>query len=245
MLLAFVWFLLAIVVGASAFFAAGLVVAAVGGDGIRDRIGGWYINMAQSSLRNSALVVRETGSLTIVPVSFSPKLAADTATIDGVRGEWQDPMGVKSKLAGKEFGIGLESSSCYISPLFAEIGDEGERRLENGWLGPSVDEDGTEEVTLDYSIPRHPQLIDLRKAEQFLKGSCKRRWGQLSNRWAELSQEKFHENISLGQTMLWLGAFAAGVALAFLVVRYSPDNGGSSGVEVPIQIGLTALGVAA
>ena len=240
MLIAFVWFMIAVLIGACVFFGSGLVAAAIAGGGVRDRIGRWYIQMGQAAYRNSALVVRETGSLSLVTVSFDPKFGGDRSVIDGVRGHWNDPMEVKSTLAGKEFGIGLESASCYVSPLAAEIGAEGERRLENGWLGPQTDENGQESVVLDYSIPRNPQLMDLRKAGKFLKGSCKRRWGSLSNKWAELSQEKFHDNFSVGQSLLWIGSFAAGVGLAFLVMRYSPENGGG-GAQVPIMLGLLAL----
>jgi len=68
MLLAFVWFLIALILGASAFFVAGLVAGAVGGPDVRDRIGRWYIKMAQSAYRNTALVVRETGSLALTTV---------------------------------------------------------------------------------------------------------------------------------------------------------------------------------
>lgn len=238
MLIAITWFLLAGLLGMTAFFVAGLVAAGVAGGGVRDRIGRWYINMGQAAFRNSALAVRKTGSLSLTTVSFDPKIGGDKSTIDGVTGHWDDPLAVKSKLAGKEFGIGLESASCYVSPLAAEFGDEGTRRLENGWLGRQVDSDGTEQVILDYSIPEAPQVLDLRHAAQFLKGSCKRRWGELGNKWGELSQEKFHENFSVGQSLLWIGAFAVGVGLAFLVMKYGASGGGGGGVTVPIQMGV-------
>lgn len=237
MLIGFTWFLLAGLLGTTAFFVAGLVAALVTGSGARDRIGRWYIDMAQAAFRNSALVVRKTGSLALTTVSFDPKYGGDKSTIGGVAGHWDDPLSVKSTLSGKEFGIGLESASCYVSPLAAEFGDEGARRLEQGALGSQTDSDGSESVTLDYEIPQDPQVLDLRRASQFLKGSCKRRWGALSNKWAELSQEKFHEKFSVGQSLLWIGAFAAGVGLAFLVMKYGASGGGG-GVEVPIQIGL-------
>jgi len=242
MLIALTWFLLATLLGATAFFGAGLVVALIGGGGLRDRIGRWYISMGQAAFRNTALVVRETGSLVLSTVSFDPKYAADKATIDGVKGHWEDPMSVKSKLAGKEFGLALESASCYISPFAAEVGKEGAKRLEDGWLGSQVSEDGTEEVTLDFSVGERPAIVDLRHAEQFLKGSCKRRWGALSNRWAELSQEKFHENFSVGQSLLWLGAFCVGVGLGFVVMKYGTGDS-SSGVSVPIIIAGIAVAV--
>lgn len=245
MLLALTWLLLGTLLGACAFFIAGLVAALVAGGDVRDRIGRWYIGMGQAALRNSALVVRETGGLELTNVSFSPKFGGDLSTISGVTGHWRDPLAVKSTLAGKEFGIGLESASCYISPLAAEFGDEGERRLEEGWLGAQRTDGGEEEeeVTLDYSIPEPPQILDLRHATKFLKGSCKRRWGALGNKWAELSQEKFHDRFSIGQSLLWIGSFAVGVGLAFLVMKYGPSGGGGGGVTVPIMLS-GVLGVA-
>lgn len=243
MILAIVWFMLAVVVGVTAFFMAGVVAAAVGGDGSRDRVGRWYVDMGQAALRNSALVIRKTGSLALTTVSFDPKLGGDRSTIDGVAGHWDDPLAVKSKLAGKEFGLGLERASCYISPLAAEFGDEGARQREAAELGPR-DDGGDEEVVLDYSVPQNPQILDLRNGIKFLKGSCKRRWGELGNKWGELSQEKFHENFSVGQSLLWIGSFAAGVGLAFLVMKYG-RGGGGSGVDIAIQTGLVTLGVGA
>jgi hypothetical protein len=240
MLIAFTWLLLAGVLGTTAFFVAGVVAAVVAGGGVRDRIGRWYIDMGQAAFRNSALVVRETGSLALTTVSRDPKFGGDSSTINGVAGHWKDPLGVKSKLSGKEFGIGLEAASCYISPRAAEFGKEGARRLQSGALGVQTTPDGSEQVVLDFSVPEAAQVVDLRHAGKFLKGSCKRRWGELGNKWAEHSQEKFHENFSLGQSLLWIGAFAAGVGLGVLVMRYG-TGGGGGGVEVPIQIGLASL----
>ena len=242
MLFAFVWFLLGILLGAVAFMTAGLVVAAIAGEGVRDRIGRWYISMAMGALRDGALAVRETGALEIVRTRFAPKFEGDRAVIDGVVGDWRDPLEVKGTLAGKPFGIGLESASCYVSPLAAEAGKEGADRLESGWLGSNRTDDGEEEVTLDYSIPREPQVLDLRHAGSFLTGACKRRWGRLANKWGELSQEKFHERMSLGQSLLWIGAFAAGVGLAFAVVNYGVGDDGPSSVSLAVGgLGTAAL----
>jgi hypothetical protein len=238
MLLAFVWFLLALLVGASAFFVSPLVAGLIGGASLRDRIGRWYVDLGQAAMRNTALAVRETGSLELTTVSFDPKYGGDKSTIDGVVGHWNDPLAVKSRLAGKEFGIGLESASCYVSPLAAEFGAEGVRRLEAGWLGSHQTDEGTEEVTLDYSVPTDPQVLDLRNAGAFLKGSCKRRWGTLANKWAEMSQEKFHDRVSLGQSLIWIGSFALGVGLAFLVMKYGAGGGGGGGTTIPIMLGV-------
>jgi len=236
MLIALTWFLLAGVVGVCVFFGAGLIAAFVAGSRVRDKIGRWYINMGQAALRDSALVVQKTGSLMLTTVSSDPKLGGDRSTIDGVTGHWADPLAVKSTLAGKEFGIGLESASCYISPHAAEFGKKGAKLLEGGVLGSQgTGEDET--VILDYSIPERSQVLDLRHARKFLKGSCKRRWGKLGEKYGELSQEKFHDKFSVGQSLLWIGSFAVGVGLAFVIIKYGVQGGGGGGgVEVPIII---------
>ncbi len=131
-------------------------------------------------------------------VQFDPKFGGDKSVIDGVAGHWQDPLEVKSTLSGKPFGLGLESASAYVSPLTAEIGKEGVDQLEDGKLGSATDSRGQEEVMLDFSIPQKPQILDLRAATKFLEGSCKRRWGQVANRFGQLSQEKLPRPFLVG-----------------------------------------------
>lgn len=228
------WLLLGLLLGTSAFFVAGLVAAIVLGDEGRDRIGRWYVSMGMSSLQNAALYSRQTGGLGITRVTSAPKLDGDKATIDGVIGHWRDPLEVKSTLAGKDFGIGLESTSCYISPLLAEFGKYGGEAYQRGELGPkSID--GEEHVHLDFEVPGSSQLLDLRRATAALPGSCKRRWGALAYKWGELSQEKFHEVISLKSTVMLLVSFGVGVGLALAVFQVGGDNGG--GTTISIMIG--------
>lgn len=231
LIMAITWGMLGILLGSMTFFLFGLVVSQFVDHELQDRIGRWYIDMAMAALANVALVVRETGQLSITKTNFHPKLEGDYSTIDGVGGHWKDPLEVKSTLSGKPFGIGLESSSCYISPLAAEFGEKGSRLLEEGEIGVEQNS-GEEKVLLDYEIPKKPTVLDLRSGVMFLQGSCKRRWGELANRWGELSQEKFHDRLSMGQSLLWIGSFALGVGLAYLVVGHAPDSGSTT---VPIQ----------
>ncbi len=241
LLMAITWGLLGLLIGSLAFFLFGLVVSQFVGHDLSDKIGRWYVDMAMATLSNVALVVRETGQLTVKKTRFDPKFEGDHAVIDGVGGHWKDPLEVKSTLSGKPFGIGLESASCYISPLSAELGKKGSRLLEEGKIG--VDQsDGEEKVWLDYEIPKESTVLDLRSAATFLQGSCKRRWGKLANKWGELSQEGFHERISMSQSLLWIAGFAVGVGLAFLVIGYGPDD---TSTTVPIQtpIAFAAVGL--
>ena len=228
------WALLGLLLGASAFFVAGLTAALVLGDAARDRIGRWYVDMAMSAYDDAVLYAEQTGGLSITTVTSAPKLDGDQATIDGVTGHWRDPLAVKSTLAGNGFGIGLESTSAYISPLVAEFGKHGSDAYQRGELGASV-EDGEEQVTLDFALPAQPQVLDLREAAKALPGSCKRRWGALAFKWGELSQEKFHDRVSLGQTVMLLAAFAVGVGLAIGVIQLRPE-GGDVGREIAVMV---------
>ena len=242
-LMAITWLLLGMILGAVAFFAGGFVVSLVGGDDVQDKVGRWYVDMAMAAQRNAALVVRETGQLAITSVQFDPKFGGDRAVIGGVMGHWPDPLEVKSTLAGKPFGIAPEGAAAYISPIMAEIGEVGSDRLDSGQLGQEVDSKGNEKVKLDFKIAENPQIMDLRAALSFLEGSCKRRWGSVANKFGQLSQEKFHERFSLGQSMLWMGAFALGVGLGFIVIKYGSGaaDGGSVSVPMIAMSGLLAM----
>ncbi|MDR9382219.1 MAG: hypothetical protein RI560_11210 [Natronomonas sp.] len=228
------WILLGLLLGTTAFFITGLVAAVILGDHGRDRIGRWYVSMMMAALQDASMYIRQTGGLGLTRVSSAPKFDGDTATIDGVLGHWRDPLEVKSTLAGKDFGIGLEAASCYISPLLAEFGKHGGEGYQHGKLG-SRTVDGDEHVYLDFELPERPQLLDLRRAMDALPGSCKRRWGALGYKWGELSQEKFHELISLKSTMILIMSFAVGVGLAMAVVRLGASGGGGTTISIMIS----------
>lgn len=218
------WFLLAAILGSVAFFTAGLVTSLFA-DELSESIGAWYIDMAQSSIKNSALVVGETGGLSITKPQWEPQFSADVAKIGGEAGHWQDPLDSKTSLAGKPFGIAPEGWAAYITPNLAALGKHGKRALENGTLGPQ--DEG--EVRLDYTIPETPTVLDLRQASKALMGSCKRRYSIVAEEWGKISQEGFHQKVSTKQTMILIVAFAAGVGLAFLIFKYGPAGGGGGG----------------
>ena len=223
LLMAAVWFMLALIVGLTAAMTAGLITSLVA-DELSEAIGEWYIDMAMASIKDAALVVGETGGASIVATKWDPKFSADVATVGGEKGHWQDPLQAKSSLAGKPFGIAPEGYAAYISPVVAELGKEGKRALDNGSLGP---QDGdNSEVALTYWIDEQPQVVDLRNAAKALRGSCKRRWSIVAEEWGRISQEGFHSRISGKQTLMIIAAFAVGVGLAFVLVKYGGDAGG-------------------
>ena len=237
MLLALTWAMIGLLLGVSSFIVVPWALAFLGGVDMRDRVGRYYINQMTTVLGDSALVAREQGGLALVSASFDPEFSADRVTVGGKAGHLADDLDLKSRLAGKPFGVGLESHPVYISPLFAEFAEHASDALHDGRLG--VIADGG--VRLDFEIPETPSVPELRGTHRILDGDARRRFGVLSESWAEKSQEKFGKRVSLGQTLLLMAAFAVGSGMAILAMKYG-GGGGGGGVEVPIQI---ATGVGA
>jgi len=154
-------------------------------------------------------------------------------TVAGKAGHLTDSLNVKSRLAGKAFGIGLESHAVYISPLFAEFAEYAERAHDSGRLRPNA-----QPPRFDFEIPTTPTVPDLRKATRVLDDDARRTIGVLAESWAQKSQEKFGRRISIGQTLILIGAFGVGSGMAILAMRYGGSGGGGGGTTLPIMLGV-------
>jgi len=240
MLFAAIWGTLGLLLGVAAFIILPLILGILGGVELRDKLGRYYINQMMAVVGDAALVAREQGGLELTTVDFDPEFSADRASVAGKDGHLSDDLNLKSRLAGKPFGLALESHPVYISPLFAEFAEYVSNAKENGRLGLRPD-GGTQ---LDFEIPDLPTVPDLRGTHRILEGDARRRFGVLSESWTAKSQEKFGKRVSLGQTMLLIIAFGVGSGMALLVIRYGTGSGGGGDLQVPIQISATALGVA-
>jgi hypothetical protein len=231
MLLALTWLLLGLLLGASSFILVPWVLAFLGGVELRDRVGRYFINQTMTVLGNAALVAREQGGLTLTTVSFDSTFSADKVTVGGESGHLSDDLNLKSRLAGKPFGIGLESHPVYISPLFAEFAEYASDAVHSDRIG--VAPDGG--ARLDFEIPEVATIPELRGAHRILDGDARRRFGKLAESWAKKSQEKFGKRISMGQTLILIAAFGVGSGMAILAMKYGPSGSGG-GVEIPIMI---------
>jgi len=231
------WALVGIILGLSAYVMVPWVLAFAGGVDARDTVGRYFISQAQTVLGDSAMVARQQGGVTLKPVSFDADFDADRVTVAGKDGHLTDSLNVKTRLAGKGFGIGLESHAVYISPLFAEFAEFAEQAHDQGRLRPD------EEVPrFDFEIPEIPTVPDLRKTTKILDDDASRAIGVLAESWAQKSQEKFGKRISVGQTLILIAAFAIGSGMAILGVRYGVSGGGGGGGStIPIKIALGAL----
>ena len=80
---------------------------------------------------------------------------------------------------------------------------------------------------------------DLRGAHRILDGDARRRFGVLAESWAQKYQEKFGRRISIGQTLILIGAFGVGSGMAILAMRYGgAGGGGGGGTTLPIMLGV-------
>lgn len=239
MILALVWGVVGGLVGLSSFIVVPWVLALLGGVELRERVGRYFVRQMMVVLGDAALFAREQGGLALSAVSFDPEFSADRASVGGKDGHIADDLNLKSRLAGKPFGISLESHPVYVSPVFAEFAANAADAKEAGRLGPVADGG----VRLDFEIPKTPTIPDLRGTHRILDGDARRRFGVLAESWAEKSQEKFGKRVSLGQTLLLVGAFAVGSGMATLAIRYGGGGSGGGSVEVPIQIARIGVGL--
>jgi len=231
MIFAFVWGLIGLLLGAASFVLVPWALAFLGGVELRDRVGRYFIKQMMVVIGDAALIAREQGGVALAKASFDSEFSADRVTVAGKDGHLSDDLNLKSRLAGKPFGIGLESHPVYISPLFAEFAERASDAVHDGRIG--VRADGG--ARLDFEINADAEIPDLRGTHRILDGDARRRFGVLGESWAQKSQEKFGQAVSLGQSLILLAAFGTGVGLGFLVMKYGPSSGGG-GVEVPIQI---------
>lgn len=235
------WALLGLLLGAAGAYLFPAAVAFAGGRELRERVGRWLIGSSMTLLGSAALVVKRHSGVSLRPTSEAPKMEADKVTVEGESGHLKDNFDVKGYLTGNEFGIGIDDAPVYVSPLLAEIGEAAAKAKQRDRVGPQPDGG----VRMDFEIPSKEQLPDISRARHILMGSADLRDGVVAENWTRFSQEKFHENLGIRETLLLVGAFAAGVGLAILVSRYGGGGGGGGGVEVPIQIAATSLGVMA
>lgn len=237
MLYALTWGLIGLLIGPLIVLLAPVVIAWVGGDEFRETVGNLWITRAIKMWGSSALIAKEQGGIAVASTSTDEKIEGDVVTVNGETGHLKDRMDVKGYLKGEQFGFGTDILPVYVTPLVAEMGDRATDALERDRLG--VQPDGG--VRLDFELPAQPQVPDLRSARHLVEASTGFRDAVVSEDWARKSQQKFHERMSLSQTLLLMGAFALGIGLAVAVERLG-GGGGGGGVEVPIQIAAVVIG---
>jgi len=238
-LLIVTWALIGLIVGAAGYVLIPWALALLGGVEMRDKVGRYFISQMMTVLGDGALVARKQGGVSLASVSSDPDFDADRVAVNGETGHLSDDLNLKSRLAGGRFGIGLESHAVYISPLFAEFAERASDALHRGRIAVRTDGAGERAASrLDFEIDATPTVPELRQAYHIFDGDGRRRFGVLAESWAQKSQEKFGRRISIGQTLILIGAFGVGSGMAILAMRYGTGGGGGGGTTIPIMLGV-------
>jgi len=157
------WSLIGLILGATGYVLIPWSLALLGGVDMRDRIGRYFVNQMMTILGDGALIAREQGGIDLTGVSFDSEFSADRVSVAGSDGHLSDDLNLKSRLAGKSFGIGLESHPVYISPLFAEFATRASDAMHRGRIGVRAG-GGDTPARLDFEIHESPIVPDLRGA---------------------------------------------------------------------------------
>ena len=197
--------------------------ARMAGGELQDTIANKYVYFAQTCATKTAIIARP-GSLKLVGKRWDSDFGQDKDTAQGDPRHHGDGFNALSRLANKPFAFGLQSAGEYVSPLLAEIGDKARRARDNGDVGEEqgVMKDG-------YLIPKRSKLVDITDSQYLPTGSCEPEEPYQDYQKTKISQEKFHERISFGQTMILLiAAIGSMVAMWFLTGQDTPDAGGTT-----------------
>lgn len=232
------WAAVGILLGPTLVVLLPFVLGIIGDDDVRERMGGIYAKQAIHMLGSSVLVARNQGGLSLTSTDGDPKFDADHVSIGGEDGHLRDDIGVKGYLFNKEFGLSTEEIP-YVTPLLAEFGWHASQASHEDRIGAQSDGG----LRLDFELPEFSEAVDLRHAKRVLDGSASFRSGIVAEEKTQKSQEKFHKNLDVGQTIMLIMAFVAGGGLALGILKYGPSGGGGGGgVEMPIQVMAMAVG---
>ncbi|WP_435551966.1 hypothetical protein [Natrinema sp. CGMCC1.2065] len=227
-----VWMGLAFFAGLALYIVMPWTAAKIAGDDWIESVSGTYVWLAQTAAHKSAIVERD-GTLELVSKRFDSEILGDKDKEHGDLRHHQDGFSVLSRLKNKSFGVALGDRAEYVSPLLAELGGEAWRAKENDEIGRdqrTVETSGgkktTESVMRDgILIDKASKLVDVSRARHLTTGDADPEDGHESYLWTEISQEKFNERMSFGQTMvIVLGALGAMVTMFYL----TSQTGGSA-----------------
>lgn len=190
-----------------------------------EKVSSWYVWLAQNSISKSALIIRP-GSVDLVNKVYDPDQKADKDTAGGEPRHHRDTLGALRSLANKPFGLALHDVDEYVTPLLAEIGDRAKERVEREEIGAPIDSD-TKTMLDGIPVPGTSNIVDVRDAKHVVTGEADPEDGHRSYEKTVISQEKFHERMTFGQTLILVGSFLASAALMWILASQDAPSAGS------------------
>ncbi len=209
--------------------------------GIRavETVSDWYLWLAQSCISKSALVPRP-GTIDLVAKRYDSEQKADKDTAgSGPRHHANNLNGLRS-IANKPFGFAPYNIAEYVSPLLAEIAAKAKELHEREELGPSKKEEGT--IIDGIPINKRSELVDVTEARALTTGSADPESGDRARKKTEISQERFHEKMTFGQTVTLIGALVVSMVIAWLLASRDAPSASTQSISL-LLVALPALGL--
>jgi len=187
-----------------------------------EKVSNWYVWLAQSCIKKSALVPRP-GTVDLVAKRYDSEQKADKDTAGSEPRHHYDSFGGLRSIANKPFGIAPYNLDEYVSPLLSEIAAKAKQLEDREELGPS---NRREHEMLDgIPIGGRSKLVDVTVARDVASGSADPESGHRAFKKTKISQERFHERMTFGQTVMIIGAFLASAVVLWLITSQdSPDT---------------------
>jgi len=237
-LMLIVWAAVAFLLGLCLIIVVPWTSAKMAGQYWVERVSDRYIWLAQTAARRSALIIRD-GDVKLVPKRYDSDLKGDKDTQSGDKRHHHDEFDILGRLKDKVFGFGLTSRDTYISPLLAELGEEGIRAKERQEIGPEETKGTSDKFKDGILIPKTSRLVDLSAARHLTTGQSEPESGHESYKKTRISQEKFHDRVSFGQGMLIILAAIGSMGAAWFAAS---RGGGTSDTGTTVSL-LTLLAI--
>ena len=240
-----IWGLVGVLLGICFVIVLPWTAAQIAGREWIETVSDYYIWLAQTAARRSALIIRD-GDVKLVPKRYDSDLKADKDSSTGDKRHHRDDFDAVSRLKNKILGIGLTKRDTYVSPLLAELGEAAMTQKERQNIGSSETKgDVADKMQDGIEIPEQSQLVDLSAARHLTTGSSEPESGQESYEKTKISQEKFHERVSFGQGMMLILGTVASMGVAWFAASRgggaSPGAAGGNTTTISLLFALAGL----
>lgn len=227
-----VWVGIAFFAGVGLYIVMPWTAAKIAGDDWVDAVAQKYVWLAQSAARKSAIVERD-GVLELVSKRYDPDIKGDKDSKHDTR-HHQDGFDVLSRMSNKSFGLALSDRSEYVSPLLAELGERFWRAREEGEIGEVVQtKNGAECMKDGVIVDDRSKMVDLGRARHATTGSADPESGHESYINTQISQEKFNQKLSTGQTFMIILGLVGSFVATVMALNYT--GGESAEATSPSQ----------
>jgi len=196
-------------------------------------VGSFYTAGVAWASKPLAFVERRERGLTLERRTEDDELDGDRL----LGGLYRDELRAKRRLGGKLVAMATDRFPVYVSPLLAWIGRHADREARGGRFGEVADAGRTVGYSPFLPAPdEDAAAVELSEAEPLLPGNADPSSADDSQDFVEVSQEKFHERVSLRDALIVVAAFATGGGMRFGIDYLQNAAGGGGEVTLPGMI---------